>query len=129
MQEIIDFDNPTQSRLIHDYLRALHGPHRVEVVKYRRRRSDAQNRGYWVAVVHPFAEWMSEQYGEHFDEEDAHLLLKRTFLTKKIRHPKTGKVVEKIGSSAELDTAQFTEYLEKCMKLLAEYCGITVEIK
>ncbi len=127
MQEVIDFNNPTQTRLIHDYLRALKGPHRVEVKRYRPRRSDRSNRYYWVAIVHPFAEWMSEQYGEHFDDDDAHQLLKRTHLTRRIKHPKTGKVVEVIGSSAALDTAAFTEYVDKCVKLLADYCGITVQ--
>jgi len=71
---------------------------------------------------------MTQEYGERFDPDDAHDLLKRTFLTRKVTHPKTGKVMSIVGSSAALDTAQFTEYLEKCCRLLAEYCGITVEI-
>lgn len=126
MTNVIDFDNPTEVRLIHDYLRALKGKQRVEVKRYRPRRSDRANAFYFVAIVHPFSEWMSEQYGETFDEEDAHYLLKRTFLTRRVRHPSTGKVVEVVGSSAALDTAAFGEYVMKCSQLLLEHCGIVV---
>ncbi len=126
MTEIVDFNNPTQTRLIHDYLRALKGPHRVEVKRYRPRRTDRQNRAYWPAVCFPFAEWLTEQYGEKFDEEDAHYLLKKKFLTRRVRHPKNGKVIEVIGSTTALDTAAFSEYFEKCVHLLAEHCGINV---
>ncbi len=126
MQQVIDFDNPTESRLILDHIRSLKGRHRVEVVRYHPRRTDRQNNLYWPSVVMPFAEWLSEQYGEKFEDEDAHYLLKKTFLSRRVRHPQTGKVVEVIGSTTQLDTAQFTEYYDKCSRLLAEYCGIEV---
>ena len=128
MNHVIDFDNPAESRLMLDHLRSLRGKHRVEVVRYRPRRTDRQNAAYWPCIVIPLSEWMTQEYGERFDPDDAHDLLKRTFLTRKVTHPKTGKVMSIVGSSAALDTAQFTEYLEKCCRLLAEYCGITVEI-
>ncbi len=129
MNNVIDFDNPAESRLLLDHLRSLRGKQRVEVVKYRPRRSDRQNRMYWPSVVMPFAEWLSENYGEKFDDEEAHFVLKKTFLTKRVRNPKTGKVLEVVGSSAALDTAAFSEYYDKCCHLLAEHCGITVEAK
>jgi hypothetical protein len=127
MQEIIDFDDPGQSRMIFTYMRSLHGAHRIEVKKYRPRRSDRANRFYWVAIVWPFAEWLSETYGEKVTEDDAHYLLKKTFLTRKMKSEKTGRTVELVGSSAALDTEAFGEYVEKCIRLLAEYCDITVQ--
>ena len=127
MEERIDFNNPTQRRLILDYLRTLKGRHRVEVVKDRPRRSDRANRFYFVAIVHPFAEWLGEQYGETFTDEDAHYVLKKTFLSRKVRNPQTGKVLDLIGSSAALSNADFTDYVDKCIHLLAEHCLIVVE--
>lgn len=127
MEEQIDFDNPTQCRLIHDYMRTLKGKHRVKIVRDRPRRSDRQNRFYWPAIVHPFAEWLSEQYGETFTDEDAHYVLKKTFLSRKVRNQQTGKVLDLIGSSAALSDADFSAYLEKCIHLLAEHCDIVVE--
>jgi hypothetical protein len=127
MEEIIDFDDPGQARMVLTYMRSLRGRKRVMVKEYRPRRSDRQNRWYWPCIVHPFAEWLSETYGEKVTEDDAHYLLKKTFLTRKMRSEKTGRTVELVGSSAALDTEAFGEYVEKCIRLLAEYCDITVQ--
>jgi len=125
MNQVIDFDNPRECVLIHNHLRSLKGLHRVEVVKHRPRRSDRANRFYWPACVVPLSEWMSEEYGEKFDPDDAHEMFKRCFLTRTFTG-KHGRKMTVVGSSAKLNDLEFSEYVDKCIHLLASYCGIIV---
>jgi hypothetical protein len=123
---IIDFSDPERRARFVAAAQCWRGKKRVEVTDFRPRRSDRQNRYYWPCFVLPFAQWLTDQWGETIREDQAHYELKRMFLCRRVRHPKTGKVLEVIGSSKTLDTAAFNEYLEKCAKFLAETCGIVV---
>ncbi len=107
-------------------------PIRVEICDYRERRTDRQNRLYWPSRVKPFAEWLGEQYGTMPDEDRAHQVFKDTFLRVPECNPNTGETMfdlqgnpmMRTRSTTELNTEEFTMYLEQCDQLLEELCGI-----
>jgi hypothetical protein len=126
------WQHPQQTQTVVSALRGLKpGKYRLEIVADRPRRSDRQNRYYWPCVVVPFAEWLTEQYGEGKTQEAAHKILADTFL----RVPETNELGEvlfkpngdplmRTQSSTELDTAEFSRYVEDCRQLLRDMCKI-----
>lgn len=123
---VINFDEFRERQMLVERLRNLRGMHRVTIVRNRPRRTDAQNRFYWPVYVQPFADWLKEQ-DETATEETAHEILKARFLQRSVVNETTGEVLHYVGSTAELNIDEFSEYLEKCAKFLAEWCGIEVE--
>jgi hypothetical protein len=100
-------------------IRLASGPHRVSIARWRPRRSDGQNRLYWVSVVHPFGEFLRE-HGNDYTDDDAHALLKTKFLSRTWVDPATGEVVNFTGSTTKLTTEDFSTYIEQCSAWLAE---------
>jgi predicted alpha/beta-fold hydrolase len=126
MELILDMSKPEQKRKAHEALNPLTGIHRVEVVRYRPRRSDRQNRYYWPCFVKPFSDYLRGQGNEHFTDEMAHEVLKRMFLTVAVVDRNTGAEFERVRSTTELDTGEFNEYLEKVAAFLVTDCGFVV---
>jgi len=123
---VVNLSNPREKRMLLETIRGLEGPHRVEVVKYRPRRTDRQNRYYWPCFVQPLAEFLREQ-GECYTDQQAHELLKAKFLRQDVHHPLTGRCVgETVRSTTDLNTSEFNEYLDQCAFWLADMFGIVV---
>lgn len=128
MEFIVDMSNAVERMNLINSFHGLIGPHRVEIVKYRKRRSDKQNRAYWPCIVIPFWQALRER-GNDIDEDTAHEILKATFLKRYIHDSATGEILrEWVESTTKLDTKQFAEYVEQCSQLLAEEFGIIVSI-
>src|ERR1035437_4432817 len=124
-EHIVNLSDVNQKNLILTHIRSLEGPHRISIVKERKRRSDGQN-GYFHGVVIPiFAEWCREQ-GNDWSDEDAKEYLKRRFLTKTWTNEKTGEIFETTGETSKLNTVEFNYFIEQCCALIAELCGIAV---
>lgn len=83
--------------------------------KHRKPRSLKQN-GYYWAVVIPL---MAEAAG--YDEEEMHEALKWRFL-----QCRTEGAMPTVRSTSDLDTGEFTIYIEQCRQLAAEFYGINV---
>lgn len=83
----------------------------VEVVlrKHKRNRSNQQNRYYWGVVIHLLAEHCG------YEQEEMHDALKQKFLR---IHDDTE--LPTVRSTASLNTAEFTEYIEQARRLAAE---------
>lgn len=77
--------------------------------KARSKRSTPQNSYYWGIVI----KFMAEHCG--YDPEEMHDALKQKFLR---THGDTE--LPTVRSTAKLNTAEFTEYLEQCRRLAAE---------
>jgi hypothetical protein len=128
MQVVIDMTRPAEKQMILEFVRKLDGMHRVEIVKYRPRRTDSQNRYYWPCVVQPFADFLRAQ-GQTITDEQAHDLMKAKFLTISVINPGSGEVIgERVRSTTELKVEEFGEYLEKVMAWLADMFGIECPI-
>lgn len=125
--DVFDFDNSAEKRMVLERVRKLKGLHEVSIKPRRFVRSLSQNRFYWAAVVGSFADWLSEEWGEEVKAEQAHDLLKRQFLpVRELVDAKTGEVYEIPATTTNLDTEQFSAYVERCIKWLGESWGIEV---
>jgi hypothetical protein len=125
---IIDLDDAGQKAMLLGSIRNLSGRHRVSVVKYRARRSDAQNRLYWGQVVSTFADFLRGQ-GEQYTDEQAHEILRAKFLRVSCINKDTGEVFgERTRSTTELTTAEFSKYIEDCVAWLADMFHVQVSL-
>ncbi len=74
-----------------------------------------------------FTDWLCEEWGEEVKPEQAHDLLKRQFLpVRELVDQKTGEVYELPATTTNLDTKEFSEYVERCIKWLGESWGIEI---
>lgn len=126
MKAVVDCSNAAIRARVVAYVERLRGRQRFEIVRYRPRRSDRQNAYYWPCIVEPFAQWLSEHWGESFTADDAHEILKGRFLVREYVDPATGELFTRVGSTADLTTLEFSQYVERARQLLVEYCQIAV---
>jgi hypothetical protein len=119
MELVLDMSNPREKTMLLNQIRNLLGWHRFDILKYRRRRTDAQNRYYWPCFVGPFADMLRGQ-GEAVSELEAHEILKQRFLRKAVINQGTGEVLEYVRSTTELDVSEFNQYLDQCAGFLRE---------
>lgn len=121
----VNFSEPRERAMFLKMVAALSGPHRVEIKRHHKKRSNPQNAYYWGVVLPAFVQFRHEQ-GEEFDAEMAHEMFKLKFLRKSVVNIDTGEVLgQTVRSTTTLNTAEFSEYLEKIIAWLADY-GITV---
>lgn len=104
------------------HIGSLRGLWDVTFKERTKTRSLDQNSFYWIAVVTPFTDWLKESQGDNsITLEDAHEVLKQHILG--VWELAGAKLTR---STRKLDTAEFSEYIEKCSAFLAEYCEIAV---
>ena len=123
--QMIDMSSPQQKQIVLQHLRTLEGFHRVSIVKYRKRRTDRQNRYYHPCFVEPFADFLRSQ-GEAITNDEAHEILKFKFLRTTRVDRRTGEAMDYTRSSASLNTVEFNEYLDNCAAWLCSFFGIIV---
>lgn len=97
-------------------------------LKSIKKRSLPQNAYYHGCVVPLVLQGLKDVgYDEVQTHEDVHEILKYLFLKRSIVHKATGEVIAEIsGSTAELQTHEFNDYLEKIWKWSAEYLGVHI---
>jgi hypothetical protein len=92
-----------------------------------RKRSNQQNRYYWVCVVPMVREGLYDAgFDEIRDDEDAHELLKQVILRRSITSTRTGDEIPITGSTQKLSIFEFNQYLEAVIKWAAEYLQIPI---
>ncbi len=127
IKEILNLsDRDTKQKLL-VRIGALQGPHRVEIARARRGRSGQANRYYFGCVVKGFGHYLRDQGNSHLSDEMAHEIFKAMFLRTTVVNEMTGAELSFTGSSADLNTEQFSEYVEKCIAFLATDCNVTVQ--
>lgn len=107
---------------------SLSGLWEVHLKPRRRTRTLNQNAYYWSAVVQPFTTWLHDAYGDpSISKEQAHELLKTRVLgMKELLNEKTGRIIQIIPDSRNLETVEFAHFIEGCAKFLAEFCNVVV---
>lgn len=95
---------------------ARHEKRRVSLVLSREqiRRTSAQNSFYWAMVVPIFSEWSG------YEKDEAHDVLKQKFLPATERPLPTGELVATPPSTTRLTVAEFSEYVDRVCRWLAE---------
>ncbi len=121
---IIDFNEERERAMLYAKMRGLRGKHRITIAKYRRKRSDRQNRYYWPAFVAPFGQFLRDQ-GEPITNDMAHEMLKLKFLKVVVPDDKAGKL-ECTRSTTDLDRQEFNQYLDRCAHFLNTMFGIVI---
>lgn len=93
-----------------DHIQSLDGVYRVTVEKYKKNRSNAQSRLYWL--------WLGIIGNDTGNSpEDLHEIMKLRFLgTEKIQS--MGYSIEIARSTTKLSTQEFTDYLDKIDTLM-----------
>jgi hypothetical protein len=94
---------------------------RVTVERLYRKRSLLQNAYYFSVVIHEFREGYFEMTGEKITAEQAHEILKLKCNGKDITNKDTGEIMIIPGSTAQLTTTQFMEFIEECIKFVGEW--------
>jgi hypothetical protein len=122
---VINFDDPKDKRVLWDCLRTCKGRWRIQLCRYRPRRSDAQNAYYHGVVVPMMAGFLREQ-GDDANADRAHEILKAAQLRIPLLN-KDGEVIcETVGSTAKLTTTEFIEYLDRCCAWMADMFDLIV---
>jgi hypothetical protein len=125
---LINMSDASAKRELMIQIGRLSGLYEVYIKPRKRTRTLDQNAFYWAAVVQPFTEWLRENYGENsIDKEQAHEMLKVKILGMVEKElPGTNETVTMIPHSKTLGAEEFSEYVDKCVEWLREFCGILV---
>ena len=111
-------------QLFLEHIRTLAGQDIDITVRKATNRSNQQNRYYWGGVIPVVAEGL-RQMGIRMTAEQTHDLLKYRFL--KIEFvTDDGEVLQSMGRSKDLDTAEFNQYIEDIKQWAGEYLHIEI---
>ncbi len=97
----------------------------IEVKRKTRKRSNSQN-AYYHSCVIPILRGAFKDIGHNLSNEEVHLFLKTKFLKSSIANESGEFLGEKIGSTADLTTTQFMEYIMEIQKFAAESLDVQV---
>ncbi|MFQ5976109.1 MAG: hypothetical protein ACE5J5_07340 [Candidatus Hydrothermarchaeales archaeon] len=92
-------------------------------VSWGRIRSLKQNALYWTLLTWYIEHGGMKDQGYMFPEE-LHEALKGRLLSHRVE-AKGGFETRVIGSTSDLTSDEYMEYIEKCEHLLQEYCGVS----
>jgi len=98
------------------------GMYSIRIKRARLRRTQDANEYYFAAVVKPWQIWLSDQWGEKVSKDDAHKALAGRILG---MHSLAGGI-DIPRSTANLNIAEFSAYIENCARFLAQFAGIVV---
>lgn len=117
----------TNKSVVRDRFKSLQDGRYLLSIKSQKKRSLPQNAYYWGIVVPMVKQGLREAgYDEVKTNDDAHEVLKHLFLKKEIRSSVDDNAIIIAGSTAELKTVEFNEFLEAVWKWSAEYLGIEI---
>jgi hypothetical protein len=117
---VVDFAKKDKKESLWKILRTLkERKYAIEIKQYREGRSNPQNRYYWGVVL----SLLSNHTG--FTPEEMHETLKQKFLFTFKPLP-TGEEIKIPGSTADLDTAQFEEYLEHVKRFAIQELDVLI---
>lgn len=105
----------------------LDGWYDVSLMPRRPTRSLRQNAWYFSCIAAALAQYLSDQDYDVTTTDQAHELLKARFLKVAVTNKRTGEVLQnRVRSTTELTTEEFSDYCERCRTWLADFFGIIV---
>lgn len=125
---VLNLSDLESKRRLMSKIGGLQGLWEVSLKQRKRTRTLNQNAYYWAAYVTPFTEWIKEAEGDpSITTEQAHLALKSAVLgSKTVMNKTTGEAIELPPPTHNMETDEFSIYLDSAAKWLAEFCGIVV---
>lgn len=121
----IQMSSPSEKSVLFKALSGLHGMYTIDIKQARKLRSTAQNRLYWGCYVAALRNHLLKQ-GDVISDDLIHDIYKNKFLPARpiISHA-TGELIGMVGgSTTDLSTVEFNEYLDRIQAYLAETFGI-----
>lgn len=97
----------------------------LTIEKKKKSRSLSQN-GYYHAVVVPLIRQGLIDIGTKLTREETHEILKMKFLKKEIVNESTGEILTYTGSTAELTTVQFMDFISEVQQWSSEFLNVVI---
>lgn len=94
------------------------------IIRLAGKRSSPQNRYYWGAML-PIVKEGLKGVGIEMSKEQTHDMLKYRFLKREFV-TSDGDILQIIGSTTELSTKEFNEYIESIQIWSAEYLNVNI---
>ena len=94
------------------------------IIRLAGKRSSPQNRYYWGAML-PIVKEGLKGVGIEMSKEQTHEMLKYRFLKREFITT-DGDILQSIGSTTELSTKEFNEYIESILIWSAEYLNVNI---
>jgi hypothetical protein len=102
------------------------GSYWVKIVT-KKQRTLNQNAYYWTSVLDIVLTGLQDiGYREVKTKDEVHEICKSLFLKTKIVNQETGEVIETVGSTTELTTTEFNEYIDRIAQWAAEYLACEI---
>lgn len=113
-------DRETKRRIMAS-IGVMQGDYSIKIAPKRLSASNRQRAYYFGTAVTQFAEYLNDQ-GQSVTKEEAHHLIAKEFLTKRIVDPNTGEELGVVVMSiTTLNTAEMAEYIDKVIVWLAGF--------
>lgn len=97
----------------------------IEVKRKTRKRSNSQN-AYYHSCVISIMRAAFKDIGHNLSNEEVHLFLKTKFLKQTIANENGEFLGEKIGSTTDLTTTQFMEYILEIQQFAADSLDVQI---
>ena len=94
------------------------------IIRLAGKRSSPQNRYYWGAML-PIVKEGLKELGIEMSKEQTHEMLKYKFIKREFI-TSDGDILQIIGSTTELSTKEFNEYIESIQIWSAEYLNVNI---
>lgn len=94
------------------------------IIRLAGKRSTPQNRYYWGAML-PIVKEGLKGVGIEMSKEQTHEMLKYKFIKREFI-TSDGDILQSIGSTTELSTKEFKEYIESIQIWSAEYLNVNI---
>lgn len=118
--------SPKRNRsLISDAFASFEGKDiKITIERKRNVRSNPQNNYYWGVIVQLLKQAIKKEWGEIWESEKCHELLKDRFLYREKANEETGEIIKLPKSTTECTTTEMEEYHEECRQFLKEWFNV-----
>ena len=117
----------TNGKVWRKYISQLADGYYTVKIENKKKRSLNQSNYYWGVVIPIVLDGLRDiGYNDVKTSNDTHEILKKLFLRKDFTNGKTGDVIPITGSTAELTTAGFNEFIEDISEWAAEYLSVVI---
>lgn len=108
-----DMEKPEQKKFAVNYVKGQRGIIQLSIIHPRKSKTLSQLGYIWGVVYPDLAPGLAEAWGEHFDANRVHAVMKREYLSKAIVNKETGEPIAwEILSLRDLDVEECSRYIE-----------------
>jgi len=126
-ERIIDFSDDAERARVIAGLDKMRGVWRVTFTKFRRRRSDEQNKYLWSVVYPTVRDGMKETWHVERTVQEVHCWLRGKFLTfHDVDQSTGGRVPVQPSSTSDLSVEEFTHYIDQIRQFADKHLNVYV---